>query len=260
VILAVFVPDLDTKEALIAARGAIYFTTPHFDGYAAVLIRLAKIGLAEGVTIERVSKPLYREVLGILRKAESAVRRLIVAAARDIVVEPQEPRPARARPKSSGENKYKGQAKPDGKAKRKRRPLFNLFDSLKRFGRRFKKKIRRPEPHVYSLESFLQQRAAAAAPAPVEQEAVEDGMVSAKHLVRRLLAAVDALQDIPRHAMRLALWQAQPKEDRRPERWSPLRPGRPPGFRQRAKHEVDEILKECHWLALEGNPPLDDTS
>ena len=117
-----------------------------------------------------------------------------------------------------------------------------------------------PEPHVYSLETFLQQRAAAAAPAPVEQEAVDDGMVNAKNLVRRLIAAVDALQDIPRHAMRLARWQAQPKEERRPERWSPLRPGRPPGFRQRAKHEVDEILKECHWLALEGNPPLDDTS
>ena len=39
----------------------------------------AMIGLAEGVTIERLSKPLYREVLQILRAAESAVRRLIVA-------------------------------------------------------------------------------------------------------------------------------------------------------------------------------------
>jgi hypothetical protein len=79
-------------------------------------------------------------------------------------------------------------------------------------------------------------------------------------LIRRLLAAAAALQDIPRHAMRLARWHARPKEDRRPERWSPLRPGQPPGFRQRAKNEVNEILKECHWLALLGNPPLDDTS
>ena len=181
-----------------------------------------------------------------------------MAAARDIVVEPTPPRPARVRPKTSSNDKSKadGEAKP----KRKRRPLFNLFDPLKRFGRRFKKKIRRPEPHVHSLESFLQQRPATAAPAPAEQDAVDDGMVNAGPLVRRLLAVMDAVQDIPRHAMRLALWQARPKEERRPERWSPMRPGRPPGFRQRPIHEVDEILKECHWLALEGQPQLDDTS
>jgi hypothetical protein len=39
-----------------------------------------------------------------------------------------------------------------------------------------------------------------------------------------------------------------------------LRAGRPPGFRQRSIHEVDDILKECDWLARLGNPPLDDTS
>ena len=216
-----------------------------------VLKLFAEIGLTEGGTVERVPKPVYRYVLGILRKAESAARRLIVAAARDIVVEPPEPRPYQPRKPSA-----KPKAEGEGKSRRKRRPLFNLFDSLKRFGRRFKKK-RRVEPHVYSLETFLQQRAAAAAPAPVEQAAVEDGMVNAANLVRRLIAAVDALSDTPRHAMRLARWQAQPKEERRPERWSPLRPGRPPGFRQRAKHEVDEILKECHWLARSAEPDLD---
>jgi hypothetical protein len=46
-ILGVWVPDLDTKEALLAARPRVYFTTPHFDGYAAVLVRLAVIGRAE---------------------------------------------------------------------------------------------------------------------------------------------------------------------------------------------------------------------
>ncbi|MBL8894892.1 MAG: hypothetical protein JNJ53_09845, partial [Rhizobiales bacterium] len=49
----------------------------------------AKIGLSEGGSVERISKPLHRSVLKILRSAESAVRRLIVAAARDIVVEPK---------------------------------------------------------------------------------------------------------------------------------------------------------------------------
>lgn len=46
-ILGVWVPDLDTKEALLAARPRIYFTTPHFDGYPAVLVRLGAIGRAE---------------------------------------------------------------------------------------------------------------------------------------------------------------------------------------------------------------------
>ncbi len=138
--------------------------------------------------------------------------------------------------------------------------MFNLFDQLKRFGRRFKKKRRGPEPHVHSIESFLQQKQAEIAAAQAKQQVVDDGMVSAKHLVRRLVAVMDALQDIPRHALRLARWEAHPKEDRRPERWSPLRPGRPPGFRQRANHEVDEILKECHWLVRSMHPPLDDTS
>jgi hypothetical protein len=46
-ILGVWVPDLDTKEALLAARPRIYFTTPHFDGYTTVLVRLAAIREAE---------------------------------------------------------------------------------------------------------------------------------------------------------------------------------------------------------------------
>jgi hypothetical protein len=46
-ILGAWVPDLDTKEALLAARPSVYFTTPHFDGYAAVLVRLAAIDTPE---------------------------------------------------------------------------------------------------------------------------------------------------------------------------------------------------------------------
>ena len=92
------------------------------------------------------------------------------------------------------------------------------------------------------------------------EKKVDDGMVSAKTLVRRLLAVLDAVQDIPRHARRYALWQARPYEERHPQRRSALRPGRPPGFRQRAKYEIDEILKDCHWLARNVMPQLDDTS
>ena len=41
-ILAVRVEDLGEKEAVLAAHLKAYFTIPHFDGYAAVLIQLTK--------------------------------------------------------------------------------------------------------------------------------------------------------------------------------------------------------------------------
>lgn len=42
-ILGVRTPDLELKEALLLSDPAVFFTTPHFDGYSAVLIVLAKI-------------------------------------------------------------------------------------------------------------------------------------------------------------------------------------------------------------------------
>ncbi len=43
-ILAVRVLDLDDKEAVLAANHRGFFTIPHFDGYAAVLIELRSVG------------------------------------------------------------------------------------------------------------------------------------------------------------------------------------------------------------------------
>ena len=43
-ILAVRVADLDDKDALLAAQPSGFFTIPHFNGYAAVLIQLRKVG------------------------------------------------------------------------------------------------------------------------------------------------------------------------------------------------------------------------
>jgi hypothetical protein len=43
-ILAVRVDDLVEKEAVLAAGTTGVFTIPHFDGYAAVLIELPKVG------------------------------------------------------------------------------------------------------------------------------------------------------------------------------------------------------------------------
>ncbi len=43
-ILAVRVDDLAEKEAVLAAHRKALFTIPHFDGYAAVLVRLPIVG------------------------------------------------------------------------------------------------------------------------------------------------------------------------------------------------------------------------
>ncbi|TQI99887.1 hypothetical protein FB475_6876 [Kribbella jejuensis] len=50
-ILALAVEDLAEKEAVLAARaGDGFFTIPHFNGYAAVLVQLDKV--SEGVLME----------------------------------------------------------------------------------------------------------------------------------------------------------------------------------------------------------------
>jgi hypothetical protein len=68
-ILAVRVSDEGVKFALIADEPGIYFTTPHFDGYPAVLVKLAEIdarGLEELVTeawLTQAPKKLVEEFL-----------------------------------------------------------------------------------------------------------------------------------------------------------------------------------------------------
>jgi hypothetical protein len=42
-ILAVSVENLTEKEAVLAANPAAFFTIPHFNGYAAILIQLSKV-------------------------------------------------------------------------------------------------------------------------------------------------------------------------------------------------------------------------
>jgi hypothetical protein len=45
--LVVKVIDLEDKEALLRADPETFFTTPHYDGYAYVLVRLERIALAQ---------------------------------------------------------------------------------------------------------------------------------------------------------------------------------------------------------------------
>jgi hypothetical protein len=46
-ILAARVADLGVKEALLGDDPDVYFTTPHFDGYPAILVRLDRITVPE---------------------------------------------------------------------------------------------------------------------------------------------------------------------------------------------------------------------
>ena len=42
--LVMQVVDLEDKEALLRSEPEVFFTTPHYDGYAYVLVRLDRIG------------------------------------------------------------------------------------------------------------------------------------------------------------------------------------------------------------------------
>jgi hypothetical protein len=205
----------------------------------------AMLGLVGTNSVSRIPQPLQRAVLRVLRPAESAVRRLIVIAARGLVV-----KLAASRPMPAGKVIGKG-----GNS----RPSFQLFDPRKNFNRSRRRAFSRigPRIHVFGYDP----RVVALFPAPqpaVEPPPPPDGLVNAARLSRRLQALKLALDDLPRQAKRLARWRLRREKAINPKFKSPLRPGRPPGHRRKPTHEVDEVLIECHGVAWEALKP--DTS
>ncbi len=198
------------------------------------------LGLVGGATRLRIPQPLHSAVLRVLRPAESAVRRLIIIAARGLVV-----KVAPSRPKPVG---------PIGKGGGSRLPSFQLFDTRKNFPelRQHHRKFRRNPPriHFYPYDTLR--------PPIADPVSPPDGLVNAARLSRRLQALKLALEDLPRQARRLARWRVRRETAKNPKFRSPLRPGPPPGHRRRKVHEVDEVLAECHWLAWDAMKP--DTS
>jgi hypothetical protein len=231
---------------------------------AVVLELFEEIGLTRDEVVERVSRPVYRRVDRVLRSAESALRRLIIAVAHDKDAEASPRPPAPIAREGSGQIESKAGGDDLEKPKRKRGLVFRLFDRPRRkdWGILRGRKRRRVEPRIHifgsdpRIPAFL--RPQAPAPIPEKAHAIDDGTVRALRLCRRLLAAMGALEDLARQARRYARWKAKPLEKRRPQRDSALRLGWPPGWRIRATHEVDEILKDCHWLVR--NLPAPDTS
>ena len=49
-----WVPDLDVKEMMLADSRGIYFTTPHWNGYRAVLLRIPSLAQLEREELEDV--------------------------------------------------------------------------------------------------------------------------------------------------------------------------------------------------------------
>ncbi|MGH3906322.1 MAG: MmcQ/YjbR family DNA-binding protein [Pseudonocardiaceae bacterium] len=72
-ILAARVPDVGVKEALLADDPHVFFTTPHFDGYPAILVRLDRIAVTEldelivEAWLARAPKRLAKEYLDTSR-------------------------------------------------------------------------------------------------------------------------------------------------------------------------------------------------
>lgn len=207
-----------------------------------VALLFSMIGVGDGRSVARVSRPVHRAVLSVLRPAEAAVRRLIVVAARGIVVRPQAARPAPSHEVTSS-NARRG------------RVSFQLFDPRRALaiGHRRRDAGPRREPRIRVIDVDFDPRIPLFRPAPriVVQDAApeEDYTIDAGPLCRRLVAIRAALEDLPRQAQRYARWRSRPAETRRPRRWESLRTGPPPGLRRKPVREVEEILSECHWLA-----------
>jgi hypothetical protein len=210
---------------------------------AIVAALFAMLRLDGGDAAERIPQYLRRAVLRVLVPAESAVRRLIVVAARGLVAKHVAPR-----------SKPVG---PIGKGDGSRLPSFQLFDPRKYFAELSQRRIRYtknpPRIHVYPYDSMVAVQRPVVVPPPPP-----DGLVNAARLARRLQALKLALDDLPRQAKRLARARLRHETVPTLKFKSPLRPGRPPGHRQKPVHEVDEVLAECHWLAWEAERP--DTS
>ena len=208
----------------------------------------AMLGLAGEATRLRIPQPLHSAVLRVLRPAESAMRRLVVIAARGLVVKLPASRPISS-PMPVG---------PIGKG-RASRPSFQLFDPRKNFMARRRRRRVVPRIHVFG-NTDPTVAALWAARRPVSDPALPptDGLVGAFRLTRRLRALQLALDDLPRQARRLARWRVRRENAQSPKFKSPLRPGHPPGYHRKPVHLVDEVLIECHGLAFDAMKP--DTS
>lgn len=207
------------------------------------LAGLEESGPAGHARTATLPRHLRTQAMRILRAAESAIRRLIVIAAPEVMVQPAGIRPDFA---------ALGKAGPSSAT---RIPAFPLLDPLKRYPFDQPRRASKFFPRI-SVAGITE-------PAPIPEKPVlsPDDPVNATALCRRLLSSRRALANLRREACRLARLQARNRLRRGQSqgrgRVSPLRIGYPPGRRKRPTHLVDDILKECQALALDALDPPD---
>jgi hypothetical protein len=247
---------LGDRQSAIVSRQSGSAQAP--DGSADCLLPTADCRLT-------LPRRLRLAVLRLLRPAESAARRLIIAAARGLVVT----LPSRkANPRQAHKTKIipaiprsgiPTPPAPDGSLSACPKPLsLPLFDPLQHPFR-----PRRPKqngvPRI-CFPGFTEPFPIASRRPPAPDDAVDAG-----RLCRRLEALASALDDLPRQALRFARWRmrrdAAAKDIATPDvpkkksdagrirRIWPLRMGRSPGSRRRPSHEVHEVLAATHGLA-----------
>ncbi len=192
-----------------------------------------------GTEALKVPRAVHATILRVLRPAESALRRLIVIAARDVKVTAPHARAKPAQPIPKQRNARN----------RASRQSFQLFDPRKRFGQRrvtYASIVPRvsfiaPDPPFTPL--------AARPPEPQRISEPEPGKdIGARRLCLRLKAIAAALENVPHQAKRLVRWQA--RRENKKIFIAALRPGRPPGHRSVPSHSIDFILAECHKFAM----------
>ena len=185
-------------------------------------------------------------ILALLRPAESALRRLIVIAARGLAVKLRDGGASRAFPAGSAFERDADRV-----------AAFCLIDPLKRLAPAWfedEEAELQTAPQVIpriSVPGFIdpvfppQKTVPAFRPIPED-----DDLISPNALRRRLIALRHALDNLPRQALRLARWRAR-RALKKFRRRSPFRPGFAPGYHRSKPREIDAILADCHHFAHE---------
>ncbi len=227
---------MDWDKAIARNRTAL-------EAIAASLFAL--LGLGGSALPDRIPHYLHRHVLRLLVPAETALRRLIVIAARGLVAKPPPHRPM-----------PQGLALPRNT---RSRMSFRLTDPRRRFATRQAADFGpRLEPRIHAFgfggdpRILLFRTDPSPAPTPLTEL---DGLVGAQGLYRRLQALQSALADLAGQARRLARWRSRQKQQAQSKFASPLRLGRPPGSLRKPVHDVDRVLAECHGLAFDVTHP-----
>lgn len=229
------------KRVLAALAAMAGFTGPHPEARAA------------GEPRRTLPRHLHRAVLRLLRPAEAAARRLVIAAAKDIEIPPVSS-PHRVRGGEVARAARRSGGKPIA---------LPLFDRLRRS----------PDQRCLLASQTAMPRISIpgwSVPAPLPVPPSPDDAVDATSLTLRLAAIARALDDLPREARRFARWRARgadaagaqkerimagaSAQDRKAKtrRIWPLRLGHPPGSPsgRQLPHTVHQILEDLHGLAF----------